>query len=196
MYKLNGERILATLGATTILVVGISAVGYATTGGGVLLGKTNKADRAAAADTLGGKTLGNVLTSAAPKTTTYVDTANHTTDAVIYGPVAVPAGTYLVTFDADVTLNTHGTTSVPNPMVCQLQSDTPTVRALAEGAWNITGTFWHAAPSFSRVITLDADSTVRWYCATDKHDGWTIASDGFGPTLSFTALGAQTVTAP
>ena len=161
-------------------MVGISAVGYATTGGGVLLGKTNKADRvtairntgagaamrlntassatppfttnaqglvsnlyadrAATADTLSGQTLGKVLTAAAPKTTTYVDTANHTSDAVVYGPVSVAAGTYLVTFDADVTLNTHGTTSVPNPMVCQLQSETPTLRPLAEGAWNITGT--------------------------------------------------------
>jgi hypothetical protein len=63
---------------------------------------------------------------------------------------------------------------------------------LGEGVWTGIGRTPYASPTFSRVVSFSSATSLELDCYTDRAAGWTIPSDGFGPTLAFTKIGAVT----
>jgi hypothetical protein len=138
---------------------------------------------------VGGYSAAGLIAKAAPGSYVYSDSANRST-SMAYADFSLPAGTYLMTFNANVSIST-GTPAAPNEMVCYVYDATATVD-LGEGAWSDIGQGWYASPSFSRVVRFSATHTLRLKCYTDSGSGWSIPGDGFGPTLGFTKLGTVT----
>jgi hypothetical protein len=144
------------------------------------------------AEKVGGNTAAALIAKSAPGSVVYSDSANRSSDTD-YTDFSLPAGAYLMSFSANVDISA-GTPAAPNEMVCYVY-DVTTGKDLGEGSWLEIGQSWYASPSFSRVVKLSAAHTLRLRCFTDTSSGWNIPSDGFGPTLSFTKLGAVTTKA-
>lgn len=220
----NITRVLATIGAATVLVVGFDAVTYAATGSSLILGKANTAGATTTisntgagaalalktkssasapivtngkglvknlnAEKVGGQTAATLIAKSAPKSITYSDNTNRTS-STNYTAFKLPTATYLVTFNANVVLAGTASPAAPNMMVCWLYDGS---KDLAEGAWTdfYGNGFWYASPTFSRVLKISSAQSIQLRCGSDSGQGWTVPSDGFGPTVTFTKVGAAT----
>ena len=135
---------------------------------------------------VGGLTAAQLIASSAPGSITYYDGANRSGN-MTYSSFTIPAGVWLISFNADVQLTTRGTGGAPNQMSCFIIAGSNDV---AQGTATDVGD-WYTAPSFSRVVRLAVPTSMFLNCRTNTADGWTLPdSYSFGPSLTFTKLGA------
>lgn len=239
----RSTRVIAVIGATAVLVVGIDAISYAANGQSLILGKSNKASKvtevkrtksgpalklttkkpsnppfqtngtgkvvnlnADKVDGIDGTALNSKASAALAagndvKALRFKDTSNRGGN-VTYNIGAIPKGTYSVTFNASVLLNTAGTPAAPNLMNCNLYNNNvlldSTARGIAVGVSDI-----QIAPTFSTVVTTTGAESFRLNCQTTTGDGWKTSYttgvfplilfvSGEGPTLTFTKLDGVT----
>lgn len=146
------------------------------------------------ANFVGGNTAAQLIAKSAPTSLVFTDSSARA-NGVTYAPVAVPAGTYLLTFNANVVMTGTASKADPNEMVCYAY-DITHGQDLGEGAWlDLWGSgSWYASPSFARVVTLASVSGIELSCSTGN-GGWSVPGPGFGPTLAFTKIGTATQSA-
>ena len=70
---------------------------------------------------VGGLTAAQLIASSAPGSITYYDGANRGGNAN-YSAITIPAGVWLISFNADVQLNTRGSGGSPNQMSCYIEA--------------------------------------------------------------------------
>lgn len=114
-----------------------------------------------------------------------------------YAIGSVPAGTYLVSFNASVLPTTVGTDANPISMTCYLQPSSGGFlgsNVLAQSSVVSIGDFY-VAPSFSNVLTFNGNENLLLFCGTISDDGWNanpLLVQGEQPTLTFTKLDGVT----
>jgi hypothetical protein len=144
------------------------------------------------AEKVGGNTATSLIAKSAPKSLVFKDTATSRTGDTTYDNFTVPAGTWLITFTANVALDDNGTVSSasnPNQMVCFLFDGT---RDWGEAEWTSISPEWYASPSFALVGTWASAKTMSLSCNSSRGTGWSVFSTGYGPTVSFTKIGSST----
>jgi hypothetical protein len=146
------------------------------------------------AEKVGGNTAALLIAKSAPKSLVFRDTATSRASGLTYSAFTVPKGTWLITFNANVQLDDGGTAaspSDPNQMVCYLYDG---AKDWGEGEWTSISSGWYASPSFARVATFTAAKSISLSCSPSR-GGWSVLSDGYGPTVAFTKIGSSTTAA-
>lgn len=144
------------------------------------------------AEKVGGNTAASLIAKSAPKSLVFRDTALTRTGNTVYDDITIPAGTWLITFNANVSLDDNGTAQSaanPNQMICWLFDNT---KDWGEGEWTGIDSNWYASPSFARVATWTTAKTMHLTCNTSRGAGWNVFADGYGPVVSFTKIGSST----
>lgn len=126
----------------------------------------------------------------------FKDTAASRPGNTTYALSAIPAGTYLTSFNASMVPNTRGTQDLPTTVSCYLSTAGIFGNVLAQSTVVDTGTYY-VAPSFSNVLTLTGNEDLQLFCGTTPTDGWDyssglFSSSGEAPTLTFTRLDGVT----